>query len=266
MTPEERSQLLFRMVEMEKVLYPEVEPVPTLTRSARAQVLDAYYLAIAEYFDRLPRVVLSACPFTGTPLKRVFDPLGLDGPFWPKVQVAEVVQPDAPATFRVLLGALDLHGRPVPEVTEEILPGPDAPFVVPRLLKLPGMVAVISRVELSGGDVAYPIGYFSETEIPAHLLHQFWLKQELWFDNSTGSKSWMTANDTWDFDLAPYVAAGKVRWIRPGDTGAEVVGSESGEACPYVGLPGQHRPQVLSGGELDLLDLPTGESINPFED
>lgn len=129
---------------------------------------------------------------------------------------------------------------------------------------LPGMAAVISRLELTTGDIAYPISYWSTQEIPAGKLHQPWLRQELWFDNGQGSQSWLIANDPWDFDLEGWIARDKLFWLEPG--GQKVLGRASGARCPCLGLPGDRAPQSLGGGQRELLDLPDGTPINPFAD
>jgi len=76
----------------------------------------------------------------------------------------------------------------------------------------------------------------------------------------------MIANDVWDFDLTPWIASGQLRWIAPGDPEGEVVGEASGELCPYIDLSGDRFPQVVAWGERDLLDLPDGTMVNPYED
>ena len=262
-TREERNALVARIAQLSKQLF---SPDSRETIAQKARLRDTYLHVLGEYTDRLPRIVMSACPFSGAPLKRSFDPFGTDGPWWHKDRTFTPDEPAAPPTFRVLLGALDLHGRVPAESTDAVLAGPDAPFVVPALLEMPGMVAVISRLELATGDIAYPVAYYSQEKIPGSALHQFWTRPELWFTDEKGDKGWTVSNDAWDFELAPWIERAKVRWIRPGDTKAKVIGPESGEPCPYVGLPGDRMPQVLGGGERVLDDPPDGEPADPFSD
>lgn len=264
-TKDERDALLRRAWEMDARLYPEDEGEELEEREA-ARLEEAYYLTLGEYADRLPRIVMSACPFSGNPLLHSFDPWGLDGPWWHQDREVEIQEPASPASFKVLLGALDLRGREPGEVRDTVNPGPDVPFVVPRLLELPGMVAVVSRLELATGDLAYPIVYYSEEEISPRFLHQFWLEQDLWFKQEDGSSSWLIANDIWDFDLVPWVESGKLRWIEPGDEDSVVLTGTSGKTCPYVGLEGDRLPQILAFGERELIELPDGTPINPYEE
>lgn len=262
LTREERDGLVRRMRELEGQLFPEGGP--PLSGHPGARVRDAYYQVMGEYADRLPRVVMGACPFTGAALKCSFDPYRLDGPWWWKDRPFDIEEPEAPETFRVLLGALALNGRTPTETTDQVYPGPEVPFVVPRLLGLPGMVAVIGRLELATGDVAYPISYWSTEPIAPDRLHQPWLRQELWFPDGAGSQLWLIANDPWDFELEGWIARDKLFWLEPG--GQQVLGRRSGAACPYVNLAGDRFPQSLAGGERELFELPDGTPINPFEE
>jgi hypothetical protein len=265
LTREERNDLVARIQEIDRLMNPPPDqPQPTTKR--RLQLKEALFQALGEYSDRLPRVIMSACPFTGRHLKRAFDPYGLDGPWWHKDRFVSIEEPSAPTSFKVLLGALSLQGRIPEEVTENVIPGPEIPYVVPRLLDLPGMTVVISQLELDTGDVAYPIAYFSEESIPAGSLHQPWLRQEHWFKNDKGHAVWSIHNDVWDFDLEPYIAAGKLKWIQPGDPSYSLHDNDSDFSCPYSDLPGNRLPQSLEDGEQDFMDLPTGELLNPFED
>ncbi len=264
-TREERDALIARARATEaRIFPPEGQPKPTPRQSDR--LLDQLYEQLAEYSDRLPRVVLSACPFTGAPLKRAFDPFDLGGFWWHKDRTFTPGEPRTPPSFRVLLGAVDLNGRKPAETREQVLAGPDVPFVVPRLLELDGMVAVLHRVPMSTGDVCYPVGYFSQQTFDPEDLHQHWTRPDLVFTDPDGEEGWTFSTDPWDFDLGPWIASGRLRWIRPGEGKPVVVGAESGEACPYVGLPGDRRPQLLGGGERVLDELPTGDPPDPFGD
>lgn len=260
----ERAGLIAKALQLRAQIYPKDSSRAPRGREA-SQLLETYYQILGEYADRLPRVVMSTCPFTGEPLKRSFDPWGVDGPWWHRDRLVKIAEPNAPATFKVLLGALSFHGRAPVEVNNPVIPGPEVPFVVPRLLRLPGMIAVISRLELTTGDTAYPIAYFSQEKISPRSLHQSWLRQEHWFPLEDGKEAWFIANDVWDFDLQPWIDAGKLRWIRAGDAGGLVIGKDSGETCPYLNLPGDRFPQALSMGNRSLSDLPDGTPINPFE-
>jgi hypothetical protein len=243
--------------------------------SMREDVLrrERLLVLLGEYADRLPRPVLSIDPFTNEPYRRTFDPFGLDGPYWDARCIVSCDDPEPSPHFRVLLGACDLHGRPPSEVSEEVRPGPPVPFVVPSLLALPGMVAVIGRLTFATGDVGYPIAYFADQPTRHEDLHQEWGRLDYWFPRGEGQDAgWLVSNYAWDFDLEPWIEQGKVFWIEPdvdAEGGAPVLRRRSDPGaprCPYVGLAGTRAPQRVLGGELDLLPLPNGVPLNPFDE
>lgn len=265
LTKAERGSILARATALESELYPPEGGPPEPTGPKRVKMLDTYYKVLHEYGDRLPRVPVSRCPLTKQVLKRVLDPFGLDGPFWYKSRVVEIEEPPPPQSFKVLLGALNLHGRSPDEVQAEVIPGPEVPFVVPTLLELPGMRAVISRIELDQGDTVHLIAYYSLEEIPMQDMHQHWLEQDLWYAGEGGGTSWLTKNDPYDYELAPWIENGCLAWIEPGDRELVVHDRSSSRPCPYLALPGDQHPQSLSGGERDLLETPDGSPVDPFE-
>ena len=256
---EERDALVARCREQWALLFPAEGPPPSPPE--RSQLRERYYQGLAEYADRLPRIPMGACPFTGEILLRSFDPFGLDGWWWHLDRPMRVEEPRAPAAFQVLLGAWKL-GRPAPtEVKNVVKPGPDVPFVVPALFTLPGMQAVIARVELPTGDVAWPISYWSEEKIDQKNLHQPWCREMFWFPTESGAAGWSIANFPWDFDLAKWVAVGKLAWVDLKEAAPKVVR----ENLSFLyDLPGDRAPQLLAEGERNLLELPDGVPVNPF--
>ncbi len=265
LTHAERDVLLARAAALESQLYPLDDDTPEPVGPARVKLLDTYYQVLHEYGDRLPRVPVARCPHTRQVLKRALDPFGLDGPFWHKSCIVEIEEPAAPPTFMVLLGALDLHGRTPAEAKAEVIPGPDVPFVIPRLLGLPGMKAVISQQTLETRDTAYLISYFSGERIQFQLRHQHWLRQDLWFPNESGGTSWLTKNDPWDFDLAAWIESGHLSWVMPGDSEMKLCDRQSGLTCPFVGLVGDQHPQTLTGGTVVRMPMPDAMIVDPFQ-
>ncbi len=224
---------------------------------------EAYYQVLAEYADRLPRVPMGVNPFSGDVLLRTFDPFGFDGWWWHVDLVVELEEPRAGSEFQVLLGAVTLN-RPAPTEVggDAVRPGPDVPFVVPALMELPGMQAVISRIEMPTGDVAWPISYWSDREIPPNLLHQPWCREMWWFqDPESGKSAWSIANDVWDFDLKPWVERGKLAWA---DVTADEPALSRDLAEAVFSLEGQRRPQAFADGEREFLEPPDGERVVPF--
>lgn len=265
LTASERKVLLTKAWDTDAKLYPKEGSKRPEGREA-SLLRESYYRVLGEYADRLPREVINVCPHTGQPLKKSFDRWGLDGPWWHKDREVKIEEPAPPATLKVLQGALGLHGRTPSEARAAVVPGPEVPFVIPRLLGLPGMVAVISRLQMDTGDTAYPIGYYSTEEIPHAKLHQFWLKEDYWFKMDNGKSGWLIANDAWDFNLEPWLRNGKLRWAEGDGETMRVVEGQKPESCPFLNLPGDRQPQALGFGKRKLLDLPDGTPVSPFED
>lgn len=259
---EERCGILRQCERIEKKLYPDEGKGPGVMK---ARALDrAYYKKLQSYFDRLPRVRMATCPVCGAPFEHSFDPYGLDGPWWHTDRLCEVQEPAHCPHFRVLLGAYKLR-RPAPaEADGDVRPGPEVPYVVPRLLELPGMIAVIGEIEMATGDTAYPIAYFSGQKIPAGALHASWGRVEYWFEDEDGNSCWTISNSPWEFDLRRYLNDKRLRWVDPKDPERRVRTIDDGP-CPYADLDGVCIPQLFANGERDFLELPTGEIICPFE-
>lgn len=260
----ERDQVVRKIYETERLLFPQDRSKkPGISESL--QLRERYFATLGEYADRLPRIPLSQCPICGSALNRVFDPYGLDGPWWHTGPKVEYQEPKACEHFMVMLGALYMNGRIPVEAVNEVQPGPEAPYVVPALLKLPGMLAVVSTTVLATGDVAYPIAYFSDHAIHPRYLHQSWCRTTHWFPNATGGQSWTIANYAFDFDLQPYAQKKQLRWfdLTTPEAGVKTIDDEP---CPFLDLPGDRERQIIAFGERDLMGLPNGELIAPFDD
>jgi hypothetical protein len=199
-----------------------------------------------EYFRRIPRLPMGACPLCATPLYRSFDPFDLYGLWW-----RSDAQPDEPTPcphFCVLLGAVNL-GAHQARPDFEVHPGPGAPFVMPKLLAQEGMTAVISEILMEDGVRAYPIAYFAPRRPPVQTLTASWARTNFVYTTQLGEHAWREADvpagpgdPTWDFELTPWVEGGRIRWCEPGSDRTKL--SEGGR-CPYVGLPGTRTPQVV---------------------
>jgi hypothetical protein len=190
------------------------------------------------YFRRLPRVVMAPCPICGQPLQRSFDPFGLDGLWW-----RSDAQPEEPTPcphFCVLQGAVRLEDEPPADFA--VQPGPGAPFVLPRLLELPGMVAVVAELPVEGGT-GYLIAYFAPRRPPAQQLAAGWGRTNFVYTTQLGQHGWRRPDgpEAWDFALTPWVERGQLRWCAPGSARTSL---DAG-AFPYADLPGSHLPQRL---------------------
>ncbi|RLB56733.1 MAG: hypothetical protein DRI90_18475 [Deltaproteobacteria bacterium] len=267
LTQKERDALVRRAFERNGQRFPGPN-APALDPHEFHRLSDDFYLAVGDYFDRLPRRVMSACPYCGEALVRSFDPWGFDGLWWGLDAICTWDEPSPCDHFRVLLGATRLNEDELPtDMLMEVQPGPEPPFVVPRLLGLPNMIAVVGELKMLRGGPAYPIVYYSDTEIEPIQLHQEWRRNMLWFPKD-GESQWTYANDPWDFELEPYVQADQLRWVLldAGEDPPLVRKASDGETCPFIGLPGEREKQCLSGGARSFLPMPDGSVPWPFDD
>ena len=261
-TATERKQLLEAFWESKRrTSWPVFQ---TLTSGQRKKEYAKQDRLLDEYAKRLPFVPVSRCPLCNMVLQYVFDPMGLDGIWWFKDKLAEYPPPKACEHFRVLLGAIDFHERQPKEasVHRTVRPGAGAPFVVPRMLDLPGMSAVVSNLTLPHDDAAYLMAYYSKNPIHGALLHQPWAREDYEvFDEEGEYQAWTISNEQWDFYLQAWIEKGRLMWINPEDESLTI---QRQGPCPYENHPGVRAPQIIERGKLSLLPLPTGEPLNPF--
>ncbi len=225
----------------------ESDPQWKALESERKPLLRRTEKLLDDYWNWIPDVSLSRCPFCGAEMVHCFDPVDLKGFWWMDRTQQPCAEPSSCEHFRLLSGAVNLNGL-IPESGPfECRPGPDAPFVIPRILERKGMTAVISISSMKCGYIAYPIAYFSEEQIPGGLLTQSWAQKEYWFTLDDGRTGWNIINDSYDFDLLPWLRNGKVRWME-GDR----VNSETAvpEKCPFLNIEGTKKTQILIDNEL----------------
>lgn len=259
-TAEERSHILRELEQAQREGLLAADREDSESEDAWDEKRD---LLEAAYYDGLPRVVMSCCPFCGKPLVRTFDPFGLDGLWW-----QPDVTPEEPPTcphFCVLGGAVNYQGLPPRGGNQEVIPGPEIPFVYPRLLALPGVVAVISWLPMENGYLAYPIGYFAEKRPPGEQLVAGWRHRHHEWRDQLGTYGSRYENDKWDFDLRPWLMQGKIRWTAPGSD-RTVLSDEPWEHCPYLDLPGKPEQVSLWKDKIKYLFPPDGSYISPYDD
>ena len=225
MTPDRRAALLAEHAGLTESQRDETDN----GRAARQALRD-------EYVAGLPRVTLARCPFTDAVVTHSLDTAGLDGLWW---RYEDVVRPaeEVPRTFFALTGAVRL-AEAIEDVPFLVKPGPEAPYVIPRILRHRDLRAVVSQVAV-GAHTGYAVTYFADPVPPMLARANAWGANEHWFADERGI--WWDASDDdeaeLDFDLAPWVESGKLRWVAPGDT--EVKPRTGLDGCPYVDLPGR---------------------------
>lgn len=242
---EERGRILNRMTEIRLAKYGKSTSTEDLRRY-RAEEREL----TQRYLEGLPRILVARCPSCGEPVHMTVDTFGLDGIWW------HVFGPDRPPQacihYRVTLGALDLQGHTPDEAsvraTFEIETGPEAPYVVPRLMEAPGARLVLHSLPIAEGRYrAYLMTYFADPPAPSSEGHQPWLRREfLYLDNGHESRKHCT--DHWDFDLAHWLdrQPSVVAWL---DQQRKLQWPTAGE-CPYLGAPARRKALLIRGGQV----------------
>jgi hypothetical protein len=225
MTPERRAALLAEYA----ALSGDQRAEDDAGRAARQALRD-------EYVAGLPRPRLARDPFTGTVVAHSVDTAGLDGLWWRYEDVVRPVE-DLPRTFFAITGAVTLADA-VEDVPFLVKPGPEVPYVIPRMLLHRDVRAVVSALPV-GAHTGYAVTYFADPAPPMLARCNAWGANEHWFTDDGGT-GWDTSDeedDDPDYDLASWVESGKLQWVAPGDT--EVRLKKGLEGCPFVDLPGR---------------------------
>ncbi len=213
---------------------------------------------ISRYLEGLPLRRLSRCPFTGEILSMKIDDFGLDGFFWNNMGPRRPEQ-EFPASYFAMDGALKLEGAPE---KSPILcsPGPDIPYVLPRLLQHDEIKAVISGINI-GPHTAYLIIYYADP-MPEGIIRVNDWGTEQYFepgnpaDDFFGQGPFVNASAEpyeMDFELEAWIKAGKLLWIVPGDENLILHGHAA--HCPYLNLPGSRNLKYIQNGEVWEFDL-----------
>lgn len=204
---------------------------------------------IEEYWKILPAVEFSCCPFCRRKLLRRFDAVDLDGFWWMDRTQRPCQEPTSCEHFCLVTGALDFAGRPAQGGLFECLPGPDIPYVIPRLLDMGEMTAVVSCIAMSCGYRALPVVYFSNDRTALKDLTQSWAQKVFQFHDENGRRGWDIKEETPDYGLASWIKLGKLMWYSNGRL------NDSGDDPSTVGflnINGRGRFQVLVNNQLSF--------------
>jgi hypothetical protein len=204
----------------------------------RAAALEARYEAA------LPVPAIARDPYSAEPLTYPIDTGGLDGLWWRyDSPVRPPEEDELPDGVFALTGALRLGDR-IEQFPFLCKPGPEAPFVIPRILAHDTVRAVVSELPV-GPHTGYAIVYFSNDppEIPRFNTWGTDL-----YVTYRGWDSVVEDAEPLDFDLEPWVESEKLLWIAPGDSTLELRAGTNG--CPYLDLPGRRNFVRIQAGRV----------------
>jgi hypothetical protein len=196
------------------------------------------------YLETLPEPEISRSPHTGEVFRHSLDTGGLDGPWWRYENPLRPIGEELPETVVAFTGAVKLN-EPVEVFPFLCKPGPEAPFVIPRLLRAESVRAVVSQMPI-GRHVGYPIVYFAED--PPETLQRFNTWGADRYETYLGWDSVPEGSVELDYDLAPWVERGKLLWISPGDD--RLVLQLGADRCPYFDLPGRRGFMRIQAGDV----------------
>jgi hypothetical protein len=232
----ERARLLAESYRLREQKSPDLNRVIEINRRYRAW---------------LPEVTVGRCPESGELVRWPIDVHGLDGMFWDYLSSIRRPPHPLPHGWLATAGAMRLADR-VEYPPFAVVPGPDLPFVVPRILDNPGVRAVIAEVPV-GAHTGWTISYFGPKPEGVTLVN-------LWGGNTYPvhrdgvGRGWARERPTvsqYDFELTEWLRSGKLLWLEPGDESATL--REGPGGCPFVGLPGRRRITVISNGLVQYL-------------
>jgi len=201
----------------------------------------------AAYEAWLPRVPFARCPFTGEVLTSSFDPEGLDGLWW-RYEYPVRGYDERPATFFALTGGVAFGRGGAEPAPFDRMPGPAAPYVVPRMLLHDDVKAVVKALPV-GPHTAYAITYFARPVPPMLQRFNEWGTSFYTYETDTDPDLWDEsdeASEVLDDDLARWIDSGDLLWVAPGDDSCALRSTSAD--CPYVGLAGERAFTLMEGG------------------
>ncbi|MBK9034357.1 MAG: hypothetical protein IPL61_24340 [Myxococcales bacterium] len=250
-TPQRRTELLVRHGALDQELERlAVGPYSTEKKRRMTEIHRETAALRDEYLAGLPQLALSRCPScTDLAIDR-FDDAGIDGLWWRYDR--NVRRYEAPRRCRhyfCFTGALTTVA-PVESTYYTVEPGPDVPFVVPQILEGEGMRAVLWSLPV-GRHTGYPIFYYGDPIIAETYGLNDW-GDASWGSytdgNPAGWASRFLLDEECDFDLAPWIARGKLLYILPGDATMTLRSDVAG--CPYLDLPGRRYSVAIRNGQV----------------
>jgi len=199
-----------------------------------------------KYTDILPRMKICRNPYTNEIVTRSVDIFGLDGFWWNYDSPLRILEDPSPH-YILMSGSMKLN-KPYDNTKFLVKPGPQVPFVVKEIINHPNVKVVISSIKV-GKHIGYPIFYFTDIIGLSIPLDNIWGTNEYYLINPGKNTTWAESEfifDDYDFDLKPWIKAGKLFWIYPDDE--TVTLKNSIDDCPYLNLSGSKFNSFIRNG------------------
>lgn len=215
----------------------------------------------------LPQVLISQCPYCSRQIWQRLGIFSLRDDFWyyESSNGRDVYKESLCPHLFCVDGALNLNGIEPTEaiggtyIRKKISMASEVPFVKPRVLNLPTMIAVMHRVPIAEKYSAFPMVYFCKQKPAQNDFCIPWAREEFVdHDYVVGEGTFSgTRSDKQDYDLIPWVKKAKLRWIEP-NFESDLSFSPD---FPYQNLAGRRHPYRIENGK--VYDLPDPIQAEP---
>lgn len=221
-----------------------------------------------EFFRRQPYVLVSRCPYCA---REIWSPVGifsLVDSFWYRQDSDgrdDAIEESRCEHLFCIDGALNLNGHRPVEVRkpntmvlyDTLRMAAEVPFVKPRVLSLPTMVAVLHSFPVADRYTAYPVVYFAERRPPQKEFCIGWARREyVAAAENVGAVFIGRRTDAQDYELEKWVRQGRLFWLDPKDDDHPLVRGPL-EAFPYGGVAGRRHPYAIHNGKVYGFRNPT---------
>jgi hypothetical protein len=255
-TIQERTKIINSIFQHRKIidqLLADIENAPDDDDDLQSHLSKEYSKALDElqslenkYVSILPEKILSRCPYTNNIFKLNIDTIGLDGSWWDAERPIRLVENEIESFF-ALTGSINITGE-TPKIPFLVKPGPAVPWVSPRLLNHQNIMAVLSHTKIGVYD-AYVTVYYSKDKTVEIERINTWGTDCYIANNLEGFAiigSTYDDEEEYDFDIAPWIKKGKLKWIDPNDDTLSLM--DSVDDCPFLNISGYKYPVLIQNG------------------
>lgn len=224
----------------------------------------------------LPSTLVAQCPFCEAPVWMRVGVFSLSEDFW-----YHIYSDGKEGIYKELMcahlfcvdGALNLNGHqpidayvpPTIVTNDKITIAAEVPFVKPRVLNLPTMVAVIHSFPIAEKYTAFPVVYFAQKQPEQSEFCVGWARTEYVAQFSekgaAGSRVVLTGkrSDAQDYELEKWIRQGKLAWLSLNEDISSIVHGPV-NTFPYFDIPGRQHPYSIKNGIVHNLQNPSTDS------